>query len=374
MIKIFRSLLVAVSCILCSSILAQPTDGKATKETKALYKNLQLLLKKGTLFGHQDDLAYGVNWKYKPGRSDVKEVTGHYPGIYGWELGRLEIDAPANLDGVPFDKMRSYIIKGYNSGAVITISWHLNNPLTGKSAWDVSPANTVPAILPGGEKNELYNSWLDKVAVFFNSLKTKNGTYVPVIFRPFHELNGSWFWWGGKNCTAAELVQLWKYTVGYLRDTKNIHHLLYAFNTDRFLNETEYLQRYPGNEWVDIMGFDIYQKGDVLPNEKFIAEMDRSLTILTTIAKEKRKIPALTEVGYSMVPDSTWWTAVFLKSIEKHSIAYVLAWRNAGRKSKDEVEYYVPFKGQQSAADFFKFSSNKKIYFGKRTRQLDLYQ
>ena len=170
------------------------------------------------------------------------------------------------------------------------------------------------------------------------------------------------------------MVALWKYTVTYLRDTKNIHHLLYAFNTDRFATTQEYLERYPGNEWVDIVGFDIYQKGDILPNDKFIAALDRSLTLLDKIAKEKNKIPALTEFGYNTVPDSTWWTNVFLKSIQNHQIAYALAWRNAGEKSKDEIEYYVPYKGQQSADDFLKFSKDKKMFFEKRTKQLKLYQ
>lgn len=367
-------LCVLVSVFFCDAIIGQPIDKKATKETKALYKNLQSLLQKGILFGHQDDMAYGVHWKYKNGRSDIKDVAGQYPAVFGWELGHLETDASVNLDNVPFNKIKGYIRKEYDAGGVITISWHLNNPLTGKSAWDASPTNTVSSILPNGEKNKLYKSWLDKVALFFKSLKAKNGAYIPVIFRPFHELNGSWFWWGGKNCTAEELVALWKYTVTYLRDTKNIHHLLYAFNTDRFATTQEYLERYPGNEWVDIVGFDIYQKGDILPNDKFIAALDRSLTLLDKIAKEKNKIPALTEFGYNTVPDSTWWTNVFLKSIQNHQIAYALAWRNAGEKSKDEIEYYVPYKGQQSADDFLKFSKDKKMFFEKRTKQLKLYQ
>jgi len=355
-------------------ITAQPIDKNATRETNALHKNLQAILKKGILFGHQDDMAYGVQWKYQPGRSDVKDVAGQYPAVFGWELGGLENDSPVNLDSVPFDKMKTYIRNGYEAGAVITISWHLNNPLTGKSAWDPAPANTIPSILPGGEKNELYKSWLDKVAVFLKSLKAKNGTYIPVIFRPFHELNGSWFWWGGNNCTPQQLVELWKYTVGYLRDTKQVHHLLYAFNTDRFATEQEYLERYPGNEWVDIIGFDIYQKGDILPNDRFITVLDNSLSLLEKIAQEKRKIPALTEFGYNALPDSAWWTTVFFKAIQKHSLAYALAWRNAGQKSASEIEYYVPYRGQRSAKDFLQFSRKKKIYFQQRAKLLQLYR
>ena len=132
-----------------------PVDRQATKETINLYRNLKKLLKKGVMFGHQDDVAYGVNWKYEDGRSDVKDVTGDYPAVYGFELGHLEADEPVNLDSVPFDKMKELISAAYERGGVITISWHLNNPLTGKSAWDPAPG-TVASILPGGEKNDIY--------------------------------------------------------------------------------------------------------------------------------------------------------------------------------------------------------------------------
>src|SRR4051812_44133297 len=60
-----------------------PADKMATRETVNLYRNLKRVLNKGIMFGHQDDLAYGVGWKYIPGKSDVKEVTGDYPAVYG---------------------------------------------------------------------------------------------------------------------------------------------------------------------------------------------------------------------------------------------------------------------------------------------------
>lgn len=324
------------------------------------------------MFGHQDDLAYGVGWKYEPGRSDVKEVTGNYPAVYGWELGHLEIDSPVNLDSVPFDKMKTYIKEAYQRGGIITISWHLNNPLTGKSAWD--PSNgTVESILPGGTKNELYKGWLDKIATFLSDLKGKKGELIPVIFRPFHELNGSWFWWGKNHCTPEQVKQLYRFTETYLRDIKNIHNLLYAFNTDRFASAEEYLERYPGDEYVDIIGFDIYQKGDILPNEKFITELDKSLTMLGQIASTKTKIPAITEFGYNEIPDGEWWTNVFYKALQNHSVSFALAWRNAGRKSGNEMEYYVPYKGQLSAADFKKFSKLQKVFFENSNSHQKLY-
>lgn len=327
-----------------------PIDPNASPETVNLYNNLKRLQSTRFLFGHQDDLAYGVNWKYIPGRSDIKDVTGQYPGLYGWELGRIELDHPANIDDVPFNKMKQYIRDGYARGGVITISWHLNNPLTGGTAWQPAPG-TVAAILPGGEKHTLYKSWLDKVAAFLLDLKGEKGEPIPVILRLFHEINGSWFWWGGKNSTAAEMKKLWQFTVGYLRDGKKIHSLLYAYNTDQFTSEPAYFEKYPGDEWVDITGFDIYQ-GNKTNNSSFAGVFDKTLTLLEKIAADRKKIPALTEFGYNGLPDSTWWTGVFMKTLRDHKIAYVMAWRNAGLKNDGSTEFYVPYKGQGSSQDF----------------------
>ena len=357
----------------CRSVAQSPdtVDENATGETINLYRNLKKLLQKGVLFGHQDDLAYGVGWKYEDGRSDIKDVTGDYPAVYGWELGHLELDHATNLDKVPFDKMKQFIKQGYERGGVITVSWHVRNPLTGKTAWDPAEG-TVTSILPGGEKNALYKSWLDKVAAFMNDLKGNKGEYIPVIFRPFHELNGNWFWWGKNHCTPEEFKQLWKFTVSYLRDEKKLHHLLYAFNTDRFSTKEEYLERFPGNEWVDIIGFDIYQRGN--NNEAFLKVFDNALTLLEKIAAEKNKIPALTEFGYGTLPDSAWWTNTFAKGLNNHKIAYVLAWRNAGAKPNGSMEFYVPYKTHPSAGDFRKFYADKNTLFQKDIARENIYK
>ena len=351
-----------------------PVDRQATKETINLYRNLKKLLKKGVMFGHQDDLAYGVNWKYEDGRSDVKDVTGDYPAVYGFELGHLEADDPVNLDSVPFDRMKEFIGSAYERGGVITISWHLNNPLTGKSAWDPAPG-TVASILPGGDKNDIYQVWLNNIAEFMLSLKGSKGEYIPVIFRPYHELNGSWFWWGKNHCTPDQFKTLWKWTVSYLRDTKKVHNLLYAFNTDRFATKEEYLERYPDNEFVDVVGFDVYQRANgEQANTQFVTDVNRMLTDLVSIAKERNKIPALTEFGFNSVPDPNWWTNVLWKGIQPHQISYVLGWRNAGFKRNNQAEYYVPYKGSTSAADFVLFYNEKKTLFQKDVTKEKLYK
>lgn len=355
-----------------AQIVDLPSDPRATKETVNLYHNLKKLAVRGFLFGHQDDLAYGVGWKYIPGRSDIKDVTGDYPALYGWELGRIESDHSVNIDSVPFDKMKQFIRDGYDRGGVITISWHLNNPLTGGTAWQPAPG-TVASILPGGEKNTLYKSWLDKVAAFLQDLKGPQGESIPVILRIFHELNGNWFWWGGQHCSLDEMKQLWHFTVHYLRDEKNIHQLLYAYNTDRFSSEEAYLEKYPGDEWVDITGFDIYQANNIAKSGRFQQEFEKTLGMLEKISSAHGKIPALTEFGYNGLADSSWWTTIFLQTLRGHRIAYVMAWRNAGYKKDGSYEFYVPYKGQSSADDFMKFYADDRTFFQQDVRREKLY-
>ena len=98
-------------------------DSLATPETVALFRNLKTFAQSRVLFGHQDDLAYGVGWQVEDGRSDVKSVCGDYPAVYGWDIG--DIGQTANLDGVNFENMKGWIREAYSRGGVNTISMHL---------------------------------------------------------------------------------------------------------------------------------------------------------------------------------------------------------------------------------------------------------
>jgi hypothetical protein len=111
---------------------------------------------------------------------------------------------------------------------------------------------------------------------------------------------------------------------------------------------------------VDVIGFDIYQRNS--SNEKFITDIDKMLSTLEEIAKEKNKIPALTEFGGNL-SDDNWWTGTFLKGIGKHRISYVLGWRNAGWKTGGEFEGYVPYKGHESNKDVIRFYERENTFF-----------
>ena len=368
----FRSLTIAIcTLMLYVSVSAQqPSDPLATPATKQLYTALQQISKQYTIFGHQDALAYGVGWRAIPGRCDVKEVVNDHPGVYGWDIAHLELDSAREIDGVPFTDVKRFIREGYERGGIITISWHARNPLSAGSAWDTTPG-TVKAILPGGSKHELYKSWLDKVAVFMNDLKDSKGGYIPVLFRPFHELTGNWFWWCRNVCTVDEFKQLWQFTVHYLRDKKQLHHLLYVYNTAGFENEQQFMERYPGDELVDLISFDNYQyKTDPASRQQFIQHMRSMSETVSRIATTKNKIAAIAETGLEAIPDPKWWTGVVWPIVKDLQIAYVLVWRNHGYvQHNKKMHYYAPYPGQVSAEDFKGFYNNPHILFESKLKK-----
>ena len=362
--KIIPGVMISLIFMCCANKAQNkiPANSKASKETVQLYNLLYEIPEKGIMFGHQDDLAYGVKWKYQEGESDIKRVVNDYPAIFGWDLGNIELDAEVNLDSVPFDKMRQFIIHSYNMGGINTISWHLNNPATGGNAWDTNPVHAVKSILPKGANHEIYKFWLDIVAQFLKSLKTEDGIMVPVIFRPFHEFSGSWFWWGSDLCTKDEFVQLWQFTFNYLTKTKDVNNILFCFSSSGdFKDGAEYLTRFPGKEFVDIIGFDTYQFPG-LSNTDFITHLQSKLKILADVAKELNIPYALTETGFEQIPDTFWWTEVLWKGIEQSGISYVHLWRNACEKDKPN-HFYVPYNGQLSEKDFIAFENLDRTLF-----------
>ena len=347
-------------------------DMHATAKTQALFHCMMTNLGKGIMVAHQDDAAYGHTWYGKAGGSDVKEVTGDYPAIAGWELGHLEIGSPYNLDSVYFTDMKRLIREVYDRGGINTISWHGDNIVTGKNAWDCGQDSVVRSILPGGNNHTKFLTWLDRLSVFFHDLKDVKGELIPVIFRMFHEHTGSWFWWGAKQCTPDEYNELYRMTVKYLRDTKHVHNLLYAFSPADVTTEQEYLLRYPGDDWVDILGFDTYAFGTGRKDiDLYKQKMTAGLSIVTKYAAKTGKIPVMAETGMEGIKLTDYFTRILLPTIQPYKISYILFWRNAFNNPN---HFYVPYAGHASAADFKKFTDTPGIILNKEISSMYDYE
>jgi len=329
-------------------------DSSATDETIYLFYNLKKLSEKKIIFGHHESSSYGLGWNGDPGRSDVKDVIGEFPGLYGWDL--TFISPEINLNSMK-DPARKLTKEAYGRGGVNIYCWHQNNPVTGLNFYDTTRA--VDKILPGGDAFLKYLATLDKVAEYFKSLVDSSGKPIPVIFRPYHEFDGSWFWWGKNFCSKDEFIALWRETVTYLRDKKGVRNIIYAFSPDRnFHTKETYLERYPGDEYVDILGVDIYW--DFTPDGEGLESIKNKLKIISDVAKEKNKIAAFTETGLEGLPHPEWWTKRLLPVIEGDSInlAFVMLWRNA-----TQSHHFAPYRGSISSEDFLDFGNKDKILF-----------
>ncbi len=341
-----------------------PIDKNATEETKALFHNLKELAKTNVLYGHQDDLAYGYSWWAEPGRSDVKETTGSYPAVYGWDLGDIrQEDKTTNLDNIEWENMKGWIKEGYSRGGIITISWHMNHPVTDGNTWDRTPA--VAAIIPGGEQHEKFKTWLDTFADFTQDLIGEEGELIPVIFRPYHEHTGSWFWWGEEQTSVEEYIILWRFTVEYLRDEKGVHNLLWAYSPDNQAGREfeNYMKKYPGDEYVDILGMDDYGSMD----QRDPAEFSDELAWLVEEANKRGKIAALSETGVESIPNPSWWTGQVLPAFESNpkakGVAYILTWRNANKERENRDHFYASHPDHASAPNMKEFRDTDLIMF-----------
>ena len=212
-------------------------DERAFDETLQLRNDLVQIRRSGIAFGHQDGTAYGFNWTHSgfPSDSDVLRVAGDYPAVLGFDLGKIERGGTLNINSLSFSLMKELIREAHEAGSITTLSWHADNPITGRSSWHI--AGSPNRILEGGDSHERLDYYLRRVAEFMHDLRDSDGNPIPVIFRPWHEMNGTWFWWGRALLTPEEFQQLYRNTVDILTNTYDVHNcLLYTSPSPRDLS------------------------------------------------------------------------------------------------------------------------------------------
>ena len=155
-------------------------------------------------------------------------------------------------------------------------------------------------------------------------------------------------------------------TVEHL-EAKGVDNCLYAYSPGTEpQTEEEYLERYPGDDIIDLIGFDTYQGPH--NRDSYLNGIQRMLNIIEKIGKEHNKIIAVTETGFEGVPDPQWWTGTLLPALNNHPIAYALVWRNARERT---TPHYAPYPGHPSAEDFVQFYNEPKTLFAK---DINLYK
>lgn len=360
-------------------IEVNPVTKNATAETRSLFAFLKTNREKAIMFGHQHETTQGLTIKKTDGtESDTFNAVGDFAAVYGWDS--LSIVSPR-----PEGDVVEQIKKAYARGGIITISAHLNNPKfdgdggVTATAWDKRPA--VKEALPGGSHNKVLNNYLDQVADWAHKLKDDKGTLIPVVMRLFHENTGAWFWWGNEQCTPAEYQQLYRYTVEYLRDKKGVTNFLYAYSPNEFWDakEQNYLERYPGDDWVDVLGFDTYGFLDD-KEEAWFKTVVANAALVTRMADARGKIPVISEIGIQAPDigagkiDDHWYRKLIggLKADkDARRIAFLLTWRNSPNgDGKGNPHYWVPYNSKENIKngtleDFRAFYKDKLTAFNR---------
>lgn len=315
-------------------------DPAATCETQALYQQLKMMSGNQLLFGHQNSTLEGIGWVDYAGttqQSDVVTAVSDYPAVVGFDFVR------------GYGLFYNHVIKTYERGGIVTISDHMDNPVTGGNTWDVSDTTVVSEIITeGSNANQIFKYYLQQSANFFKNAKS-NGTPVPIIYRPFHENTGSWFWWGKNLCSKDDYIDMWRYTVHYLRDTLDVHNLLFAYSPSDMKGYGDYDLRYPGDDYVDIIGFDMYANGD------FSTSLVENCREAVNFANARGKVAALTEFGVrdgiQNTNINTWFTSAFLNPIKNDPVArqivFALTWRNG-----DLTHHWIPLSGDPTFVSF----------------------
>jgi mannan endo-1,4-beta-mannosidase len=316
----------------------------ATVETQYLYNNLIEIKGKAFFFGQMDPFDSNRDNQGKVFQSDIEDICGSLPALGSWELKDISV-------GHGFEAITKEVEHYYSRNGIISFCWHMLDP-SGRSFYVEELKDKIIAtqLLPGGTQYEWLLSQLDNIALFIQQLKGPHGESIPVLFRPYHEMDGGWFWWG-KNCLSPDkFAELWQLTFNYLVHTKKIKNILFVFSTSDRIRSVDgdngYLEFYPGDEYVDVLAHDNYWS---LRKPEDSTMFLHQVRITTKLADEKNKITALSETGLKNITISDWFTSVLLNPLKKDSLAFKLSYIALWNRS------FVPYPGHPSAMDFLKF-------------------
>lgn len=367
-------------------------DGASIESTADLYSYLKALGKSDkVLYGHQNDTHHKAVLKNEGTNSDTKDLTGSISAIVGIDTlsltgAELQLSEDEANSGLTLHAKAAQIgIDAATEGGIITLSAHMPNfalvaekGVNENGEYDysgyspgVTTGDIVTRIMPGGDLNEVYTGYLDLISEYANILEENN---VPVLFRPFHENNGSWFWWGKAYCDEEAYKNLFKYTVEYLRDTKEVHNFLYVYSPNGpFENKGDYLSRYPGDEFIDIIAFDMYHDNpmDDPSQDPWMETLRETVQLVEELAEERGKVAAVSETGirinYGCLPvtgnvNKQWFQDVS-EIISQYNIPYYMVWANF-----DEENMFAPYmvdenRGHEMINDFIDYYNNNQSVF-----------
>lgn len=218
-----------------------------------------------------------------------KATGGKYPAVLGLDF--IEY-SPSRAANGSTSKATEYAKEFWENGGIVTFCWHWNVPekyltdIWWNGFYKEGTNIDLDAIMNGEDEEgmELLISDMDAIA---EQLKILQEADVPVLWRPLHEASGGWFWWG--DCEPESYIKLYQMMYERYTDYHGLNNLIWVWNGQ----DGDW---YPGDEYVDIIGEDIY------PGERvYTSQMNRYMKALDYT--ETNKMIVLSENGCLFDPD-----------------------------------------------------------------------
>lgn len=273
----------------------EPTlvNPNADENTKRLYKFLCDIYGKYSLAGQYADEGRASSEYEK-----ITAKTGKTFAVLGLDMGNYSLGSKAH--GAE-SKTVEYAYDWYkNAGGIVQLCWHWTTPEdyavnAGDQPWYSSFYKEGSKLdldkIMNGEDDAAYQLLMDDIDNMANELARLRDAGVPVLWRPLHEASGGWFWWG--NCEPESYKKLWNVMYDKMTNEHNLTNLIWVWNGQD-------PAWYPGDETVDINGWDIYAGNHVDSSQS--GRFDDMATNYGT----KTKLIALTENGCVMDPDKVF--------------------------------------------------------------------
>jgi mannan endo-1,4-beta-mannosidase len=265
----------------------EPVNKNVTPGAKKLLGYLYSISGKKIIAGHHNSVE---RIDVYPNR--VKELTGKLPEIWGCDFGGYYHKGYA-------DALIQAAYKKYKEGYIITLMWHVGRPQDDPPfSWKESVQAKMTdkeweeLITPGTKLNSKWMSRVDTIAAYLKELQILG---VPVLWRPYHELNGVWFWWGnrkGENGSAKLYRMMFDRFVNY----HSLNNLIWVWNTNaprQLINDEAYVYEdyFPGLDYVDVLAADVYHSDYRQSHHDELAKLGQG------------KVIALGEVGEVPTPE-----------------------------------------------------------------------
>ncbi len=256
-------------------IAANLVTPSASKEAVNVYEFLKENFGQKVISGAMANYSTGIEeaqWMF--------DNTGKWPALAGFDL----INYTTSWGVSPYTQMTANVKNWWNENGLVSIMWHWRDPLkqsdefyTEKTTFDVSKISDT--------NSEEYQAMITDIDAIAGYLKQFKEAGIPILWRPLHEAAGAWFWWGAKG--AGPCKTLWKLMFDRLVHHHGLNNLIWVWTSDA--SDTA-LDWYPGDEYVDIIGMDIYP-GENQHGSQYIA-FDKVKSLY-----EGRKIVTLSECG-----------------------------------------------------------------------------